>query len=166
MSFLKISDPVKRDLIVKGFLKLKKNIRGDMISERTGEQQLQTDLSKFFKPITETQKATTREITEGLKPIKEGVEAIKFPAYPSIKASEKPLEGEDTQFIGEVAEKYLRKFAAQDKADKTYGLYDRYGNFYIGNKLAIIIDNDLVVGKDEYESWLGVNCVKRTKGFY
>ena len=63
MSFLNISDPNKRDLIVKEY-------RDDMIRERTGEQQLQNDLSKFFKPITETQKATMREITEGLKPIK------------------------------------------------------------------------------------------------
>ena len=88
---------------------------------------------------------------EGLKPIKEGIEAITFPAYPSIQASEKPLEGENTQFIGEVAEKYLKRFATKDEADRTYGLYDRHGNFYIGNKLAIIVDNDLVVGKDEYE---------------
>ena len=44
MSFLKISDPVKRDLIVKEFLKLKKNIRDDMISERTGEKH-------YYKPI-------------------------------------------------------------------------------------------------------------------
>ena len=39
MSFLKISDPVKRDLIVKEFLELKKNIRDNLLSERTGEQQ-------------------------------------------------------------------------------------------------------------------------------
>ena len=45
MSFLKISDPVKRDLIVKEFLELKKNIRDNLLSERAGEQQLQTDLS-------------------------------------------------------------------------------------------------------------------------
>ena len=127
-----------------------------MIRERTGEQQLQTDLSKFFKPITETQKATTKEITEGLKPIKEGIEAIKFPAYPSIQASEKPLKGEDTQYIGEVAENYLRKFAAKDKADRTYRLYDKGGKFYISNKLAIIVDNDLVFGKDEYEGTPGL----------
>ena len=123
---------------------------------RTREQKLQTDLSKFFKPITETQKATTKEITEELKPIKEGIEVITFPAYPSIQASEKPLEGEDTHFIGEVAEKYLRKFATKGEVDTTYGLYDRHGNFYIGNKLAIIIDNDLVVGKDEYEGTPGL----------
>ena len=156
MSFLKISNPVKTDLIVKEYIDLKKNIRDNLLSERTGEQQLQTDLSKFFKPITETQKATTKEITEELKPIKEDIEAITFPAYPSIQASEKPLEGEDTQFIGEVAEKYLRKFATKGEADTTYGLYDRHGNFYIGNKLAIIVDNDLVVGKDEYEGTPGL----------
>ena len=149
MSFLKISDPVKRDLIVKEYLELKKNIWDNLLSERTGEQQLQTDLPKFFKPITETQKATSREITEGLKPIREGIEnlpqAITFPAYPSIQASEKPLEGEDTQYMGEVAEKYLRKFTTKGEADTTYGLYDRHGNFYIGNKPVVIIDNNIVV---------------------
>ena len=114
----------------------------------------------MFKPITETQKATAREITEELKPIKEGIEnlpqAITFPAYPSIQASKEPLEGEGTQYIGDLAEKYLRKFATKSEADTTYGLYDRKGNFYIGNKLAIIIDNDLVVGKDEYEGTPGL----------
>ena len=66
MPFLKISDPVKRDLIMKEYFELKKNIWDNFFSEKAGEQQLQTDLSKFFKPITEMQKATTREITEGL----------------------------------------------------------------------------------------------------
>ena len=83
MSFLKIKDPAKRDAIVKEYLELKKNIRDNLISERTGELELQTDLSKFYRPITETQKATAKEITEGLKPIREGIEklpqAITFP---------------------------------------------------------------------------------------
>ena len=88
MSFLKISDPVKRDLIVKEYFETKMNIQDNLLSERTGEQQLQTDLSKIFKPITETQKTTLREITEGLKPIKEGIDnlpqAITFP-FPPIR---------------------------------------------------------------------------------
>ena len=120
---------------------------------------MQTDLSKFFKPITETQKATTRETTEtteGHKPIKEGIEnlpqAITFPAYPSIQAFEKPLEGEeDAPYVGEIAKTYLKKFTSKDEADRTYGLYDKAGKFYIGNKLAIIDDNDLVVGKYDYK---------------
>ena len=59
MSFLKISDPTKRDQTVKEYLELKKNIRDNLLSERTGEQQLQTELTKFYRPITEAQKATT-----------------------------------------------------------------------------------------------------------
>ena len=44
MSFLNISDPVKRDLIVKEYLENKKNVRDNLLNERTREQQLQTDL--------------------------------------------------------------------------------------------------------------------------
>ena len=79
MSFLKINDPVKRDLIVKEYLGIKKNIRDNLLSERTREQELQTDLSKFYKPITETQKATKREIMEGLRPIREGTSIENLP---------------------------------------------------------------------------------------
>ena len=117
MSFLKISDPAKRDLVVKEYLDLKKNIRDNLLSERTGEQQLQTDLSKFYRPITETQKATTKEITEGLRPIKEGIEnlpqAIKFPPIQLLgEASggkEKEEEDEDGELIGYTAKEYLNR---------------------------------------------------------
>ena len=160
MSFLKISDPVKRDLIVKEYLDLKKNIRDNLLSEGTGEQQLQTDLSKFYRPITETKKSTAREITEELKPIKEGIEklpqAVTFPAYPSIEAFEKQLEGEDTEFIVKVATNALRKFATKDEADTTYGLYNKDRKLYIGEKLAIIVDDDLIVGRDEYKGTRGL----------
>ena len=95
-----------------------------------------------------------------IKPIKEGIEnlpqAITFPAYPSMQAFKEPLEGEDTQYIGEVAEKYLRKFIAKEEVDRMYGLHDKDGIFHIGNKLAIIVDNDLIVGKDEYEGTPGL----------
>ena len=47
MSFLKISDPNKRDAIVKEYLDLKKNIRSNLLKERTGELKLQADLSKL-----------------------------------------------------------------------------------------------------------------------
>ena len=35
MSFLKISDPAKRDAVVKEYLDLKKNIRDNFLSEKT-----------------------------------------------------------------------------------------------------------------------------------
>ena len=108
MSFLKISDPVKTDLIVKEYLEIKKNIRDNLLSERTGEQELQTDLSKFYKPITETQKATAREITEGLRPIREGIENLpQAITFAITQPFGEALEKEEPQYIGEIAGKYL-----------------------------------------------------------
>ena len=118
MSFLKINDPLKRDAIVKEYLELKKKIRSNLLSERIGEQQLQTDLSKFYKPITETQKDTTREITKGLKPISEGLENIMEQIYDlpdvisgreAIKRYEKELEEEEEEEYEEYEEEEDKK---------------------------------------------------------
>ena len=155
MSFLKISDPLKRDSIVKEYLELKKNIRDNFLSERIGEQQLQTDLSKFYRPITETQKATAREITEGLKPIREGIEklpeAITFPpTQPLGKATEEEEdeeeeeEEEEDESVGEIARHYLDK----QYRDITFGIRKEKGHHYIGNKHVIVDDNDIIIAKD------------------
>ena len=66
MSFLKIRDPVRRDSIVKEYLDLKKNIRGNQLSERTGEQDLQTDLSKFFNLLLKHKKLQRERLQKNL----------------------------------------------------------------------------------------------------
>ena len=156
MSFLKINDPLKRDAIVKEYLELKKKIRSNFLSERVGEQQLQTDLSKFYKPITETQKATTREITEGLKPVREGLETIRKEVHdiPGIVSDmeavkkygqEKQKEEEDEEeeeeeekqeeksgTLGDIAYKYLHGEEPYNR-DKTFGIhFGTDGNYHMG----------------------------------
>ena len=156
MSFLKISDPLKRDAIVKEYLELKKKIKSNFLSERIGEQQLQTDLSKFYKPITETQKTTTREITEGLKPItetqkaiareiteglkpiREGIEKLPEAIQPLGKASgEEKEEKEEEQTpspktLGETAYNYIHGKEIYDR-DKTFGIhFGQDGNYHMG----------------------------------
>ena len=157
MSFLKISDPLKRDAIVKEYLELKKNIRDNFLSERIGEQQLQTDLSKFYKPITETQKATVREITEGLKPIREGIEKLPEAIQPLGKATEEEEEKEeeeedeeeeeeeedDEELVGEIAKHYLNK----KYRDETFGIRREKGHHYIGKTHVIVKDNDIIIAK-------------------
>ena len=161
MSFLKISDPVKRDSIVKEFLELKKNIRDNLLSERTGEQQLQADLSKFYRPITETQKATAREITEGLKPIREGIEKLPQAIQPIGEATgeateeeEEEEEEDDEEFVGEIAYEFLNK----PFSDKTFGIRKEKGHHYIGNQHVIIKDNDIFLPKynERFEGTTGL----------
>ena len=158
MSFLKISDPAKRDAIVKEYLELKKNIWDNLLSERTGELELQTDLSKFYRTITETQKATAREITEGLKPIREGIEklpqAITFPPTQPLgeapeeeedkEEEEEEVEEEEDESVGEIARHYLNK----KYRDTMFGIRKEKGHHYIGNKHVIVDDNDFIIAKD------------------
>ena len=155
MSFLKITDPTKREASVKEFLELKNRIKDNFRSERIGEIETQSDLSKFFKPVTETQKATAKEITEQLKPIKEGIESwpqsITFPAYPTIE-----FPKEDILQLGPKAVSALKQFFTKEGDDKTYGIYDKEGKFYIGEKEVGIKDNNIIVDNEEYRGIPGL----------
>ena len=142
MSFLKISDPAKRDLIVKEYLQTKKNIRDNLLSERTGKQQLKTDLSKFYRPITET----IRLIREGIENLPQ---AITFPpTHPLGEASGKdePLD------FGEIAQEYLNR----PDPDKTYRIYKKEGLYYIGNKQATIADNNIMTDDELFKGTPGL----------
>ena len=160
MSFLKISDPTKRDQTVKEYLELKKNIRNNSLSERVGEQQLQTELTKFYRPITESQKATTkeitesqkataREITEGLRPIREGIEKLPQAMQPIGEASgEAPEEEEEDESVGDIAIKYLR---LDDKIkDKTFGINKIGKHHYIGDTHVIINNNNIIIDDEKF----------------
>ena len=144
MSFLKISDPLKRDAIVKEYLELKKKIKSNFLSERIGEQQLQTDLSKFYKPITETQKATAREITEGLKPIRKGIEKLPEAIKPLGEEEEEEEEKEEEdESVGEIAKDYLN----MEFRDRKFGIRKEKGHHYIGKTHVIIKGNDIIIPK-------------------
>ena len=121
MSFLKINDPLKRDAIVKEYLELKNRIRGNLLSERIGESQLQTDLSKFYRPITETQKATAREITEGLKPISETQKATTREIIEGLKPIREGIEKlpEAMKPISKITEE--EKEEEKEKSPETLG---------------------------------------------
>ena len=83
MSFLKITDPKKRDFIVNEFLKTRQNIQQNVLSERLGDLSTQYELSKLFKPVTEMQKDLIEGLVSELKPIREGMKnlpkAMTFP---------------------------------------------------------------------------------------
>ena len=89
-----------------------------------------------------------------LKPIREGMKnlpkAVTFPQFPSKPAYDDDGEEEEDVFIGDIAEQYLRKFASKSGIDKTFGLRDKDGKSYFGNKKAKIKENNIIVGDKEY----------------
>ena len=60
--------------------------------------------------------------------------AITFPQFPFVTAYDDDGEEEEDVVIGDIAEQYLRKFATVSGADKSFGLRDKDGKFYIGNR--------------------------------
>ena len=95
-----------------------------------------------------------------MKPIREGMKhlpkAVTFPQYPSITAYDDDGEEEGKAVIGNIAEQYLRKFASTSGTDKTFGLRDKLGKFYIGSKKAKIKENNIIVGEKEYAGTPGL----------
>jgi len=51
MSFLKISDPAKRDFFFQEFQKTKREIKENVLSEKLGNQGQQREFIKEFKPL-------------------------------------------------------------------------------------------------------------------
>jgi len=154
---LKIKDPIKSDLIVEEFLKTKKNIQEKFITERLGDISAQRELSKLFKPITETQKDIKESLVSELRPIKESLKelpaAITFPQLQAIAAPPEDEDEEGVMQVGKIANKYLSDYAAKQNVDKTFGIYKNPLDklYYIGNTPIDIRDDNLIVGNQEYE---------------
>ena len=95
-----------------------------------GDISAQRELSKLFKPITETQKDIKESLVSELRPIKESLK--KLPAaitFPQLQAIAAPPEDEDedeeeaVMHMGKIAHKYLSDYAAKQNVDKTFGIY-------------------------------------------
>ena len=81
---------------------------------------------------------------------------ITFPQFPSITAYDDDDEEKEDVFTGGIAEQCMRKFASYSGSDKTLGLRDKDGEFYIGNKEAKIKENNIIVGDKEYAGTPGL----------
>src|SRR5688572_23576309 len=140
MSFLKITDPAKRDLIVAEFLKTKKNIQQNFLNEKLGDIGLQQELTKFYKPIVDSQSAISKEQNALLSTIKENsaatsnaLQALPASISSSIKAIQYPSKEEDeddpvditTLELGDIATKYLKEYTSNknNNTDKIFGIY-------------------------------------------
>ena len=165
MSFIKVTDPRKREELIKDFIETRKRIKDNFVARKVGESDYQTGLTKLFKPVTETQKATTKEITEAQKataekfasellPIKEGIEGIPLKLFNQVFSALEYTKS-DISKLGALAINALIKALTKDGVDQTYGIYSKNRRFYMGNKPIIIENNDIRVDNIVYEGTPG-----------
>ena len=165
MSFIKVKDPRKREELIRDFIETRKRIKDNFIARKVGEAEYQTGLTKLFKPVTETQKATTKEITDAQKataekftqellPIKEGIEELPTKLFRKIFPSIE-LKASDIVNLGPLAVNALLEALTKKSIDLTFGLYAQNGKFKIGNKEVNIEDNDIKVDDKTFEGTPG-----------
>ena len=167
MSFIKVKDPRKREELVRDFIETRKRIKDNFIARKVGEAEYQTGLTKLFKPVTETQKAATKEITEAQKtaaekitkellPIKAGIEglpgALSFPTYPALETTEE----EEKKDLGDTAKEYLT-YATGEKSDRIFGIYpDENNKLKIGDKFLKFKGDNIIIDGEEYPGTEGL----------
>ena len=158
MSFIKVKDPRKREELIRDFIETRKRIKDNFIAKKVGEAEYQTGLTKLFKPVTETQKATAKETAEKfnqeLLPIKEGIEELPTKlfrkVFPSIE-----LKASDIMNLGPLAVNALLQAFTKKNIDLAFGLYAQEGKFKIGNKEVNIEDNDIKIDNTIFEGTPG-----------
>ena len=134
---------------------LRSAIKQNSLSEKWGNIGLQRELTKLYKPITESQSTITREI-DALKEstssaqqalpaaISSQLKAITPPSYPSILAETAEEEAASRQQsglieLGPLASSYLkRSMSNKQSTDRTCGLYEKDNTFFIGDKAVTI----------------------------
>ena len=142
------------------------------MARKVGEAEYQTGLTKLFKPVIETQKATTKEITDaqkaatekitqGLLPIKAGIEglpgALSFPTYPTLEMTEgKPIptvemtEEQRKKILGSKASEAFEKYITSEGADKVFGIVKKDTNYYIWDKPIKFKGDNIIIDGKEY----------------
>ena len=172
MSFIKVKDPRKREELIRDFIETRKRIKDNFVAKKVGEIEYQTGLTKLFKPVTEAQKATTKEITEAQKataekitsellPIREGLENITV--IPPIEMGEKAitltesLTEEEKINLGPIAETFLKKPWNKENLDLNFGLntQNEERKYKIGDKYVDFDGDDIVVEGERFKGTPG-----------
>ena len=155
MSFIKIKDPRKREELIKDLIETRKRIKDNFIARKVGEIEYQTGLTKLFKPVTDTQKATTKEITDAQKataekftqellPIKEGIEELPTKLFKKVFPSIE-FKTDDIINFGPLAVNSLLQAFTKKDIDKFYGINAEDGKFKIGNKFITIEKDNIII---------------------
>ena len=148
MTFYKITDPNKRDEIVKEMIKSRRKIQQNSLSDKIGNIESEKFYDTMFRPLTETQK----EIKEEIQKIPTVFNAIQQAPEQQLAIEEKK---KDT-LLGPVATYYMSKFADKEGVDKVFGIYNVDNKFYIGSKEIEFDHDDIIVDGSRFKGTEGL----------
>ena len=149
MSFYVIQDRDKRDEIVKEINERRKKIYQDSKNENIYDANLQTDLTKLYKPLIESNEKVLKKIAVD-KVDESNLLALTYPEDRSESASESAIESPNLRMnVGKIAFYYLSNYASKKGiCDRVFGIHtkeEQRGKMFIGKEEITIDDNDVII---------------------
>ena len=171
MSFYEIKDRDKRDEIVKEINERRKKIYQDSKNENIYDANLQTDLTKLYKPLIESNEKVLKKIA--VDKVDEGsLLALTYPEEKSESAGESSIESPPGRMnVGKIAFYYLSNYASKKGiCDRVFGIHtkeEQRGKMFIGKEEITIDDNDVIIGgasPQRYKGTIGLwELISRAK---
>ena len=159
MSFYEIKDRDKRDEIVKEINERRKKIYQDSKNENIYDANLQTDLTKLYKPLIESNEKVLKKIAVD-KVDESNLLALTYPEERSEPASESAIESPNLRMnVGKIAFYYLSNYASKKGiCDRVFGIHTKEkqpGKMFIGKEELTIDDNDVIIGGESLQRYKG-----------
>ena len=122
-SFMDIKDPWERDARIKDYLATVKRVQERNEEEKTADIYHQRDLEQHFAPVVQSQDKMSKEITEGLKPIKEEVSTLRENLETRDEALPRKRRRVDMNEYGPLAREFWTRYTSRDPTvDTTFGI--------------------------------------------
>ena len=155
MSFLKITDPRKRDEIVADYLKTISNIQSNQLANRLGKDKAKAKYARRYKPITDIAEDQTNISKNILAEVKKLPDVLEWPREVYTPAIEGPGAG-DMETYSPVAREYMTEAFGKDR-DNVFGIHKGADkNLYIGDTRIHVNGNNIIVGEEEYTGTSGL----------
>jgi hypothetical protein len=164
MSFLKVTDPAKRDFLVQELIKTRKAIMQDSITERLGDAKLYQASTKLFIPLTEKIELSSKVLEPIVIKYCKGTafyynridKSYNISSMPCRSAQQSnrsrgrcsPEQRSTTTNNGIRRDSYRlpKRFAEKENTtDKIFDIHDRGGKFYIGNTETMLDGDNITI---------------------
>jgi len=153
MSFIDITDPKKRDVIVAEYLSTMKRIQKRNIDERIQDLVHKEQLDDLFTPMVKSNEESTASLVNELRPLREEIKNV------AHTYRRKPLKAQKRgwdESRGNALDFYLNNVDTKS-IDSYFGIQRmENGTLMMGNKIIQMDGNDIVVDDVKYNGTPGL----------
>ncbi len=159
MSFLKISNPKKRDAIVADFIATKKKIQQRNLDERAEDLAKEDDLQNLFKPMIQSTEKSTASLQKEFLPLQNELKDLNS----KLKETSEEEEKEDRKLVLKHAKANLEDIIASygmsdpSKLDPYFSIQRVQDGYMMGTKKVTFDDaSNIYIDGIKYEGTLGL----------